>query len=290
MNDSRHAMVRAVRDRSASPSYATKQEPSCSTSGDGQPHSLARRHPGQPGQVEYAGRTPDGTAHCSSGYDRTTTPEALLGDACVMPETYICDKQRLVPGVRSWPHELLIEQADYPTVGPIGQTRAVLERMFSGAAIDPTIYPLVSAGAGTGIFDATGFATGNFVAGFVLAWGVQLLNFVPFSLHVVTRNWKNEAGISVDRDFILQVDGRVNGNSVFVPFALRVNRAMGTAQAQLAKILGTEGALETISVVQLPGNVEAAFSATAKLLSAFHPMTSAYAGLLGVYDAEITGG
>lgn len=243
----------------------------------------------------FVGKVPASAIDCHPGLNRNITPENLQGDAASDAAADLCDRQRLVAGVRSWPDELRIKRADYYSVGPVGQIRAALIGQFAIGRIDPTIYPLASAGPSAYEIDltATPLLENNPLWGVALAWGVALLSYSPFSFRVRLVNWVNMSGESCDRDVTLYADGRCNGNTIFLPFAVRTPNAMNMAQQTLSQATAASGPPiptpgSNVEVIDLPAGIAAAFSASVELGSAFHSATAMRAGLDGIYDGVVS--
>jgi hypothetical protein len=216
---------------------------------------------------------------------RTLTPESLMGDKCALPAGIACDKSRLVSPFMSDVSDpyLTAQTMDYNAVGTIGQARVAFRRMFADEFQDVSRTPMVLAGND---FNATfaNYPTTGAAIGFVIDWGVTQLNFSPFDMQIVSTGWTNAAGTPIDRNLTLRVY-RVNGSAVYVPFAQRTSPSMSMAQMQVARANVQEGSA-TISVIDLPANVAAFFSATVMLLSAFSPRTAAYSSLEYVMSDE----
>jgi len=221
------------------------------------------------------GTRPEGD--CEAGYARELGPEYLMGDhfpgdmsSTVRRATHV------VPGMASSPLPLEVKRMDYQTVGNVGQMRSALSYLYGNGAIDPAIYPATVAGT---VATATGFASTRAI-GFVLDWGVSLLNFAPFAMRILTTLVLNQDGASVNRDFIVYVDPRANGGSIFVPFAQRNATAMNSAQAQIGLVIAGATAVAR----DMPAVIAANFSMNVEVLGAFHPSTERFARLLGLYN------
>jgi hypothetical protein len=216
---------------------------------------------------------------------RMLTPESLMGDKCAIPDGIACDKSRLVSPFMSDISDpfLTAQTLDYNAVGTIGQARVAFRRMFADEFQDVSRTPMVLAGNTFNSTFANYPATGAAV-GFVIDWGVTQLNFSPFDMQIRSTGWTNAAGTSLDRDLTIRVY-QVNGSAIYVPFAQRTAPSMSMAQMQVGRANVQEGNA-TISVVSLPANVAAFFSATVMLLSAFSPRTAAYSSLEYVMSDE----
>jgi len=208
---------------------------------------------------------------------RMLTPESLLGDKCTGADPYACDRSRDMPPFSSDVGEPALSGTilDYTTVGPLGQMRAATRFLYASETLNNTRYALVGA---TPNFTASvpAYPTSGAALGIRLDWGVALNNFAPFDLQIVTTGFKNKAGQSVDRALTLRVY-KTNGCSIYIPFAQRTT-GMSVAQSQIGQADEESGA--TIAVMNLPApSIFDNFSATASLLTAFSPVTAAYAAL-----------
>jgi hypothetical protein len=217
------------------------------------------------------------------------TTEALLGQGC-RQRNYVADRARLVKGISS-NQRFLVRNEDYPVVGTIGQARAVTESLYARGRHMPNVFPLTSVGGGVfevyfGKDDPAAPFNANFPfsQGFVIDWGVAMLNFAPFDLHIQTESWVGENSQVVDRDVTLRVS-EIIGASHYVPWASRITPAMSMAQAQLGEPLPQEDGVNVsaIRVINLPGNIEANFSATVTFMTAFTPTAATYAALISEY-------
>lgn len=238
---------------------------------------------GQPGTAET----------CTPGLNRDVMPENLLGDN-VSALSYISDKARLHSGVRSAPGELLVKRLDFNSVGSIGQVRAQHELTYAIGEMDPAQYPMIADSPTSyiaGAAPAAAFAGPNVVTGFVINWGVSMLQWAPFIIHITTANAFSAFVRTVcDRDISVYADGRTNGNSIYALFAHRLNNAMSIAQAQVVQVPDAGPPAPprlTVRVIDLPVALAPFFSATVELLTAFSPVTAAHATMNGLYDGLV---
>lgn len=218
------------------------------------------------------------------------TVEALLGQGCNDANEYICERERILPGVVS--NEFFaLRSIDYPVVGPVGQFRASTEYLYARGKHMPDQFPLALVGAN---FEAEFFAddpaspvNGVFPwsLGCVMDWGVATLSFLPFDLTVQTLNWIGDDGQSLDRQFTIRVQ-RTVGSSIYVPWAQRIAPAMAMGQVQPAKPRTEEAGGSKIIIKNLPSpyTVPAGpFGAQVSFMTAFSPQTAAFASLTGLY-------
>jgi hypothetical protein len=233
-----------------------------------------------------------------AGYMRSLSPEYLLGDGCIDPKHSVCDKSRRVA-----PYSANVafptRQLDYNTVGVIGQARAALELLYSGYANQGTRFPLTNGGTSatkTFNYDLDDASTVVESLGFVLDFGVGMLNFSPFDLQLSSAGFVNLSpqfigstviDTSVDRSIVVRVND-FNGGSIFVPWAHRVSAPLGTMQDAIIQIgrplPQTEGSpLSAIVCSNIPAALIASFSATVQFMTAGSPVTAAWAELIGAY-------
>jgi len=252
---------------------------------------------GQPFEDEVGGRSIPNGAYCPTGYDRSITPESLMADGCGDPTRYICDKARSLPPWLSnaKPSQMQRLIDDYTQVGTVGQLRVTLETMYAMAYFIDSRQQLI----GSSPDFSAAFTTPALSVGFRLDWGVSLLNFAPFDMHVrttgavalasaTTAPFSQAAAVSTNRDFTVRVS-QVTGGSIYVPWATRVQPGMSIAQQALTIALpdGESPAAINISVLGLPAAIFANFNAQATLLTAFHPVTAAYAVEFGAYSGGL---
>jgi hypothetical protein len=221
------------------------------------------------------------------------TIEDLMGDGCLDARHYVCDKARPIPGVSS-NGPMLIRSIDYPVVGPIGQIRAAAEAMFARGAHMPDQFILTGAGATrTVTFNRDTNPSTSTPAvplfpmsqGFVVDWGIAMLNFQPFDLEIRSTGWVGiDDGQPLDRSIRIRVE-RCCGSSVYVPWAMRITPAMAKGVNQLAvpqpQVDGAD--VSSINVVNLPGNVQTTFSAVVSFMTAASPQVAGYAALTAMY-------
>lgn len=174
---------------------------------------------------------------CEIGYSRTIQPEALLGDYPGGVPEYIRDKSRLLHPFISWQGDVQIQVVDYNVVGPVGQGRKALEFTALAGRNDQTVYPMILDPLAPGEF-VTGrgviagppaepqFSARNIILGVAVDWGINLLNWAPFSFRIRCLNWFGIAGQRLDRDLTVYVDSKTsNGSTILIPFAQRLTGA-----------------------------------------------------------------
>lgn len=207
---------------------------------------------------------------------RQLAPEDLLGDRCREADSAACDKGRYIRPFVSTVGDAYLEAMylDYNVIGTVGQARAAVRRMYADETQDVGRTTMVGASPN---FNATfaAYPTRAACVGFVIDWGIEMLNYAPFDMQIITSGWINLGGTTLDRNLTVRIHGTV-GSSIFVPFAQRTTPSMSIAQMQVAHS-GGDGA--TIQVASLPTNIFSSFSATISLLTAFSPRTAAYAAL-----------
>lgn len=246
--------------------------------------SLAMRGTGRYEETALAGRGDVAIIRQPAG--RSWAPENLLGDACVNPASPQCDRSRLIHSFVSTAGEpfVMMQTADYSTLGPLGQARAALRTLYSVGTQNVARYVGVVVGADlVATIPNIGPLPGGSGAciGFRFDWGISYLSYQPFDLEIVSDGFFNlHGGQSLDRHFTLRVNA-LNGCSIFAPFAQRVSPSMSVAQVQVA-----EAALEvgnaTIRARNVPPTLLANMSVTVQLLTAFGPATAAWAEIESV--------
>jgi len=235
-------------------------------------------------ESQTSGPEAPGARGCVIGYDRRFAPEMLLTDG-QGTDPYIIDKIRALPPYNATaPGDMVsLVSADYSQVGSVGQSRAAMETMFSGFSQNVQRFPFVTVGTdSTVIFNSTTQVAPSSI-GLRIDWGVNLLNFAPFDLQVVTENFVQAFGLqSVDRNITLRVNS-VSGCSLYFLWALRQSPSMSIAQNQIGDQHVTDVLIPSITIPGLPANVLANFSATLQFLTAFSPITDAWATGVGLY-------
>lgn len=236
-----------------------------------------------PGQV---------SSHCDTGYDRSLAPENLLADGVGIPALYIGDKARSLPPwlTDSKKCEMQRMFEDYTQVGTVGQARAAIETLFAlGNFGNVTVQGVV---AGNDLVITIPNASVKASIGFVLDWGVTLVNYSPFDIVLTTTGASasgfqltpNDANPAVaNRSFTVRAK-QVPGGRIFVPWAVRVAPGMSIAQQVIAG--PTAAADVVITINNVPAAILAQMNAQATLLTAFHPLTAAFAAAIGAYSAQ----
>lgn len=219
--------------------------------------------------------------------------EALLGEGCIDMQHYMCDKSRTLPGYMSYDKGILARSIDYPTVGVIGQMRAAVEDMFARGRQLPDVTIMTVTGTTFNAAFADNVAPAPVTTffprslGFVVDWGVSMINFAPFDMPITTVNWVGDDLQPLNRSMTLRVT-RPSGSSIFIPWAQRISPTMAFAQPQLARPAGNgEADTGLITIGPLPATIATSFSASISFMTAFVPTTAAFAAMLSLYGNKI---
>jgi hypothetical protein len=244
----------------------------------GQFGGAARRDLASPAFEEQGNKRGAPPSRCDVGYQRLIVPEALMGDHgdCVV---YCDDKDRLIPGfsVNVSSDKVELSLIDFTTVGPVGQVRSVLQRLYGGDPHTVARTPGVVAGAN---YDIVLAGIQPNTAGIRVDVSLPFNNYAPYDLQVQTIGYINTGGQVVDRNITLRVNNAL-GFSLYLPFALRITPSMNQAMHQIGTSLA---AGVTIRLVAPPPAILAAISATSQYLSAFSPLTAAWATGNGIFQ------
>jgi hypothetical protein len=258
------------------------------------PHGPGAAGPHGPNHLFYEENQFRTDRNIPPAYQNNKTIENLMGDGCLDARHYVCDKARPVPGIAS-NGPMLIRAVDYPTVGTIGQARSAAEAMFARGAHMPDQFVLTSLGAGT--FEVSFNRDTNpssstpatplfpISYGFVIDWGISMLNFQPFDLEIASTRWVGVDDRQVlDRRVRVRVE-RCCGSSIYIPWAMRISPAMAQAVNQLAVPEPQEQGADVslIQVVNVPTAIEPAFSAVVSFMTAASPQIASYAALSAMY-------
>jgi len=231
---------------------------------------------------------------------RPTFPEAVTGDFGGSADPFLIDGARLL---QSWATNLdetsLVAVApDYPYVGHNASLRQGIEALYALGVHDETVTTGLNVPATNNFSAAFPEGAGPSI-GFRLDWFVQMLSFGPFDLHIVTNGWLAgyttldsgpgaPAGTqpSADRNLILRTQGGINGGSLLIPWAVRAGQGMNYAMHSIARSKpASEIFTPSISVIDLPGGLVAAFGFNVRMLTAYSPNTAYMARLYGTYGS-----
>jgi hypothetical protein len=252
-------------------------------------------HTGIASALEFEAQA--GDPNSPRAFQGNLTVEALLGSGCTSAGQYICNRAKTLKGVVA-SDDIVIRTIDYPLVGTVGQGRAVAETLFATGKNVAEDTPLTASGPssyteGFALDDPAAPWNGSFPrsAGFVLDWGLSMLNWAPFNLTIRSINWFGLDGQRLDRQATVRVQ-RSNGNTIYLPWASREDQSMAMAQQQIALPLPLdEGGLPQsfIEVDNLPATIAADFSPSVSFLTAFSPQMAAFAAQTNLYG-NILGG
>lgn len=224
---------------------------------------------------------------CRTGYQLAETPEALLAVGHVDYKRKASDRDRALPSwlATSKKGSIINNNSDYNMVGTVAQFKAVLKQLFSLGAYATTTQAGVAAGNNFVITLPAGLF-GMPCIGFRLRWGVQLLNYAPFEMPIASSGFKTlfptAAPQPVDRTFTVTVSGS-NGGVIYVPLAQRFLAPGGGGGMSMAQnVVGAATDPTTITIGPLDPAVLTAFSASAQLITAFHPNAASFAYANGV--------
>jgi hypothetical protein len=219
--------------------------------------------------------------------------EGVLGSGCGDPMFYVCDKARLLPtAFANRPY--IVDNYDFASVGPVGQLRAALERLYAGGRTVPFTTPLPT----VGINKQAAFASDDPLApwngrfplsvGFRLSWGISTQNFVPFTMQIQSSGFENEDGSPIDRDVSVIIDEPA-GSSIWIPWANRISPPMSLGCVQVGRPVPQEDAanVATITIVNVDATILPNLSASVQFLTAFTPATAALVALAGAYGNTV---
>lgn len=217
--------------------------------------------------------------------------EALLGEGCIDWKHFICDRARMIPGIAGTGPFVLVS-ADYPVIGTVGQLRASTEALFARGRNYNNPTPMSLTGGNLEASFVPDGYFGNQVGqppfvplsmGFVIDWGLPLLNFTPFDMRIQSEGFIGEDGQTLDRDLVVRIN-KPAGSSLFVPWASRVSPGMAFAQNQLAKPSPEdEGPTAFVRIVAPPSPIDNFLNVQVRLMTAFSPAVAAYSALIGLY-------
>lgn len=262
------------------------------TDGDCGDGLVQRIRAGSPQQYEV----PLPPTDCAAGYQRTITPETLMGLSSDSYHEERGDKVRMLPPwIATTPSgTVAMNNNDYNAVGVVGQMRAVYKTLFAlglyqGLTVDAVNGPAISVAT-------LPAALANIpTLGIRIRWGIALLNYAPFELTIATGNTASGPGFgtlfggvganqqSLDRNITVTLTG-TNGGLFYIPLAQRANPGMSFAQPAIGVGVDTT----TVTFSGIPTAILASFSASVQLITAFHANAASFARALGIFDGPLS--
>jgi len=186
--------------------------------------ALALRNPaGGNSSLQYAGG--NATEEARLGQIQAAIPDVgriqapedanadmALGSYVTNPGGWMSAALFQVPAVIEVEGEFTVFSTDFNVMANYQYVRAGADDVGAEGRNDQTTYQLLPVGGGSNVYlvGQTGyqpFSAPNLILGFQIEWGVNMLNYQPFTMEVQTFNFRGRSFQPLDRHFTLRMGG-----------------------------------------------------------------------------------